>query len=331
MSWLILGSNSFSGASFIAHLMKQEVNVIGVSRSIEVAEPFKPYCWDALEKKQNVFEFHQIDINQDLETLQDLIISKKPKVIVNFAAQSMVGQSWDRPRDWFATNAASFSTLVKFLSQLDFLDKYLHFSTPEVYGSTEGSISEDTPFNPTTPYAISRAAGDYLVRAFRDHYGLPAIITRASNVYGPGQQLYRLIPKVIYQAINNEKFILDGGGLSDRDFIHIDDVNTALLEILNSGTDKTEFHISTGNQILIKNLVHLLSEELGVPFEEFVELGPDRIGKDKSYYLSSKTLLNNTSWRPRISLQTGLAQVVEWVVKYNDVLAQYPLSYVHKR
>jgi len=329
MTVLIIGSNSFSGASFVKLLLQEGRKVIGVSRSKEVWEPFRPYTWDTPASLKN-FEFKQIDLNKNMAELISLIKQKKPKIIVNFAAQSMVGQSWEIPNDWYNTNVMAFSELMQAMCNLDFLENYIHFSTPEVYGSTEGIISEEYRFNPTTPYAISRAAGDFMVRAYRDNFSMPSIITRASNVYGPGQQLYRIIPKTIATALNHGNLTLDGGGKSDRDFIYIDDVSSALLSLLSSKTASNEFHISTENQITIHRLVEIIFELVGADFEDHVIVGPDRIGKDKSYHLSSKNIFSQTGWKPRISLERGIAEVIDWYKTHEDLLASHTTEYKHK-
>ena len=140
----------------------------------------------------------------------------------------MVGQSWERPEDWFRTNAVSTVILHNRLRQeCDFLTRYVHITTPEVYGSTNGWIKEDTPYNPSTPYAVSRAAGDMSLKTFVDAYGFPAVSTRAANVYGPGQQLYRIIPRTILFIRLQKKLQLHGGGFFERSFIHINDVSDA--------------------------------------------------------------------------------------------------------
>lgn len=331
MRWLIIGSNSFSGASFIDRLISDEHEVVAVSRSEEVAQPFRIYNWHEYSISKSQFQFYQLDINLNLPEIEKLINKTRPQIVVNFAAQSMVGQSWDHPRDWFDTNASSFCEFLQVLTRCDFIEKYIHFSTPEVYGSTAKKITEKSNFNPTTPYAISRSAGDYLVRAYRSNYSLPAVITRASNVYGPGQQLYRLIPKTILMGLNGGKFILDGGGTSDRDFIHIDDVSDALMCLVTTNTNANEFHISTESQIKIIELVKIISDKLGTRLEDFVEIGPDRKGKDQSYNLSSDLLKKQTQWQAKTSIQDGLDGVILWIKQNKTNLNAYPLDYIHKK
>lgn len=154
---LVIGSNSFSGSDFVDLLMeKKEYQVVGVSRSPEKSSLFLSY------KKRNDknFAFHQIDLNTDLGRLEQILDQFQPEYIVNFAAQSEVAPSWENPGHWFQTNAVSLTLLAHLLKDKKWLKKYVHISSPEVYGTCEGIVKEDGPLNPTTPYAASKAAGD---------------------------------------------------------------------------------------------------------------------------------------------------------------------------
>ena len=164
MTFLVIGSNSFSGSNFVNHLLKNKFNVVGVSRSKELDERFLPYTWKKSKFDEDVFEkfsFRQIDLNKDQKELFDLIEEKKPSYIVNFAAQGMVAESWLNPHHWYKTNLLSQVTFHDYLRKCKFLKRYIHITTPEVYGSTDqGWIKESFNFAPSTPYAVSRAACD---------------------------------------------------------------------------------------------------------------------------------------------------------------------------
>ena len=326
MTWLVIGSNSFSGASFCAHLLKSGEEVVGTSRSDEVALPFRPYGWDNLT---GGFHFNKIDINHNLDGLMTLIAKLKPRFIVNYAAQSMVGQSWECPEDWMMTNAVSTTKLFERLRHIDHLDRYVHVTTPEVYGSTDGWVDEGNAFNPSTPYAVSRAAGDMSLLAYNKNYGLPMVMTRASNVYGRGQQLYRIIPRTIMTALTGEKLELHGGGLSKRSFINIDDVSVATQLIAETGADGTCYHISTDRQITIRALVEMVLTEMNMDFDSSIEIVGDRRGKDQSYLLSSNRL-RALKWSDQISLEEGVAQTIFWARDHLENLRLAPQSYIHK-
>src|SRR3990167_6156031 len=211
---LVIGSNSFSGSAFIKHALMNNFDIIGVSRSVECNAVFLPHRWLA-ERMLKQYQFYQMDLNYHLDLLMDLIIENKPNYIVNFAAQSMVAESWLYPEDWMMTNVVSTVKFHEQLRKCQFLQKYIHISTPEVYGSCEGLVSTTTHYNPSTPYAVSRAASDMWLTALYKNYNFPVLLTRAANVYGPGQQLYRIIPKTILTIKMGAKLPLHGGGRSE--------------------------------------------------------------------------------------------------------------------
>jgi dTDP-glucose 4,6-dehydratase len=324
---LVIGSNSFSGASFTSWLMDKGVDVIGVSRSAPPAEVMLPFRWGP---KLGKFQFQQIDINHDLNELDALIRRERCKLIFNFAAQSMVGESWDKPEDWMHTNVVAAAKLAERLRHIDFLDKYVHITTPEVYGSTDGWVSETTPFNPSTPYAVSRAAGDMLFNIYREAYGLPVVATRAANVYGPGQQLYRIIPRTIFSVLTNKRLQLHGGGLSTRSFIHMNDVSEATWLIANRAPVGETYHISTDRIVSIRELVETICTRLGKDFDQCIESVADRLGKDNAYWLSSHKLRNTLKWKDAISLESGIDQTIGWVQNNLMALVQQPGQYIHK-
>ena len=156
--FLVIGSNSFSGSSFIQHLLKDGHEVVGVSRSEEIHQVYLPYKWS--KDVPSGFQFFQVDINNDLESLQTYMKEFKPEYVVNFAAQGMVAQSWITPQDWYQTNVVGQVKLHDYLRKLDCIKRYVHVSTPEAYGSTDGWVKENYNFSPSTPYAVSRAACD---------------------------------------------------------------------------------------------------------------------------------------------------------------------------
>jgi dTDP-glucose 4,6-dehydratase len=323
---LVIGSNSFSGASYCNFALKKEVRVIGTSRSKEPVEALLPYKWVSHEN----FQFHQLDLNQDLPSLINLIKKEKPSYIVNFAAQSMVAESWLNPDHWYLTNTVSTIRLHNELRKLDFLNRYVHISTPEVYGSCSGFVKEDHAFNPSTPYATSRAAADLSLRNFFQAYEFPVVTTRAANVYGPGQQLYRIIPRSILFLLMERKIQLHGGGVSTRSFIHINDVCEATWKIMLSGQNGDTYHISTNNVISIRDVVEIICKKLNRSFEREVQIVGERLGKDAAYHLDSTKLRNELSWEDKINLNQGIDECIDWMNRYFDILSNQEYDYKHK-
>lgn len=325
--FLILGSNSFSGATFADFLAANGHDVLATSRSDEPHEAFLPYKW---QKRSGTVRFKRLDLNHDLDALKSLLATERPTHVVNFAAQSMVGESWLHPDHWMMTNVVSAVRLHEVLRHYDGLDRYVHVTTPEVYGSTEGWVREDAPFNPSTPYAVSRAAGDMSLRTYFANYEFPVVFTRAANVYGPGQQLYRIVPRTIVAAMGGQKLRLDGGGKSVRVFIHMTDVSDATLKIARNGNLGDTYHISGYELVSIRTLVEMILERLGKSFEDCVEIGPERPGKDTAYTLDSLKLRTELGWRDTLSLQQGIDDVIGWAERFRDDMPKLPTRYEHK-
>jgi len=322
----VIGSNSFSGASFVDFALQQGVKVIGTSRSVEPIDAMLPYKW----REHGNFSFHQLDLNKDLAGIESLLQDLKPRYVVNFAAQSMVGESWHSPQDWFMTNVVSTVNLHDILRKCTFMERYVHISTPEVYGSCSGFVDENYPFNPSTPYAVSRAAADMSLRTFRAAYNFPVVTTRAANVYGPGQQLYRIIPRTILFVLLGRKLQLHGGGVSTRSFIHMDDVSDATWKIMLSGNNGSTYHISTSEVVTIRELVERICAKLGASFEEHVEVVGERMGKDSAYHLDSTKVRTELGWSDRVSLDKGLDECISWVRNNFDALKASNYDYSHK-
>lgn len=325
--FLVIGSNSFSGASFIDFLLRDGAAVIGTSRSAEAHRAFLPYRWSG---KDSAFRFEQCDLNHDLDKLMSIVNAEKPQYVVNFAAQSMVGESWKHPDHWFMTNVVSAVRLHDSLRQCDFLRKYVHVTTPEVYGSTDGFIRENTPFNPSTPYAVSRAASDMSLRTYFDTHNFPVVFTRAANVYGAGQQLYRIIPRTILFILLGRKLQLHGGGFSRRAFIHMKDVSDATLRIARNAPAGETYHISTNEIVTVRELVERICRKLDVKFESCVEVVGERLGKDAAYMLDSNKLRETLGWKDSVTLDAGLDESIAWVKEHFEDLKQLPYDYIHK-
>lgn len=325
---LVLGSNSFSAANFIDHLLTLGKKVIGVSRSDEVPTIFRVYFNN---HNLNNFTFYKIDLNTDVRKIARLVYDYEIQFIVNFAAQSMVEQSWQSPEDWYQTNLVGLTQLSNLLVKAPSVKKFIHFTTPEVYGTTNDWIKESFKFSPSTPYAVSRAAGDWHLRCLFENYGFPVIFTRAANVYGPGQQLHRVIPRTVISILTKNKFQLHGGGKSLRSFIHMSDVSSALVSVLDKAHPGESYHISTEEIISILDLVKMLAHIKGVSHEALFDVVPERTGKDLAYKLSSEKIRYELGWQDKVSLEEGLQSVLFWASANLSELKSLPLSYKHKR
>jgi dTDP-glucose 4,6-dehydratase len=325
--FLVIGSNSFSGAQFVKYLLRNGHQVLGASRSAEPHDVYLPY---RAESNADRFRFAQIDINHQLDELIALVNEFQPEYVVNFAAQGMVAQSWETPEHWYQTNVVGQVRLHDKLRKLPFIRRYVHVSTPEAYGSTDGWIGERFEFAPSTPYAVSRAACDLHLMSFFKAYQFPVVFTRAANVYGPGQQLYRIVPRTLLFARLGRTLQLHGGGHSIRSFIHIDDVADATWRIATSGQSGDSYHISTRDTVSIRGLVEMICELVDVRFGDLVEVVGDRLGKDQAYLLDSAKIRAELGWSDRVSLADGLRETLGWIDANLDTLRNERTDYVHK-
>tara|TARA_B100000686_G_scaffold116707_1_gene123978 strand:+ start:2741 stop:3745 length:1005 start_codon:yes stop_codon:yes gene_type:complete len=326
---IVIGSNSFSGASFVNYVLDEnpQATVIGISRSAEYNDIFLPY------KKNNSgrFTFHCLDLNIHLDEVIDVIKGFSPDYIVNFSAQGMVGQSWENPEQWFRTNCIALMNLANALKEENYLKRFVQISSPEVYGSCQGVTKEDAPLSPSTPYAASKAAGDLSLLPFFKNFDFPLIYTRATNVYGPHQALYRIIPRSIVAIKSGDRIPLHGGGVAVKSFIHIRDVCAATLEIARKGENGEVYHISPDNgDISIKEVVRLICEKLGKDFDSCVDIMSERLGQDAFYIIDSAKIRNELNWKPKIGFEQGLNEVILWVEENFDELQKFPGEYIHK-
>jgi dTDP-glucose 4,6-dehydratase len=325
----VIGSNSFSGSNLIKHLLINGFSIVAVSRQREIPRPYNPYY---ANKELGNFVFFQLDINKEFQKISELCHKYEIENIVNFSAQSMVGESWEHPDQWYDTNVVALSKLISTLrNENTQVKKFIQFTTPEVYGNRSEKIVENFNFSPTTPYAISRAAGDLHLKAMFDNFDFPVIFTRAANVYGEHQSNYRILPKTFILGLTRKKLPLHGGGGSERSFIHIDDVSSALIKIIEGGEVGNTYHISTDRIVTIKKLVEMCCSIMNLNFEDFCQITEDRAGKDAAYKLDSTHVRSKLLWSDEISLEDGLSRTYDWAAANLNEILMYPLDYQHRR
>ncbi len=324
---MVIGSNSFSGSDFVDLLLEgKKYSVLGVSRSPEKSALFLPY-------KRHVspdFEFKQIDLNKDMPALKGLLAAFRPDYVVNFAAQSEVAPSWGDPAQWFRTNAVALTELADFLKDCKFLKTYVHISSPEVYGACVGTVKEDAPLNPSTPYAASKAAGDLSLFTFVKNFRFPLVMIRSTNVYGAHQQLFKIIPRSVIYAKSGRTIELHGGGEAVKSFIHIRDISKGELAAMERGRHGELYHLSPDQGIAVKDVVRIICERMNVDFGKAARAAAERLGQDKAYVIDSSKARKEFGWKPELSMEEGLAGVVSWIEKNWAAIEKEPLEYIHK-
>ena len=322
---LILGSNSYLGSSFVRYMQDKKYTLYLFSRSKLLPQRFLPF---KINNKNIIF--YKLDINKDLNKIIKFIKNKKPDFIINYASQSMVGQSWDQPEDWLITNSVNTVKLYLEISKLKLKTKLIHISTPEIYGHTKKIIKENKEYSPSTPYALSRVNADLSLEMLQKNFGLESISIRASNIYGEFQKNYRVVSGAVLKFLTNKKFYIDGNGSSKRSFLHVDDLSSATYLLMRKFKSGNIYHVSTDEFISIKNLAKLIAKLTNKNFKKNVKFRKDRIGKDKSYFLDSKKI-RKLGWKPKISLKDGIKRVIIWVKLFKRNFKEYDYIYKHKK
>ena len=295
------------------------------SRSKLLPQRFLPF---KINNKNIIF--YKLDINKDLNKIIKFIKNKKPDFIINYASQSMVGQSWDQPEDWLITNSVNTVKLYLEISKLKLKTKLIHISTPEIYGHTKKIIKEKKEYSPSTPYALSRVNADLSLEMLQKNFGLESISIRASNIYGEFQKNYRVVSGAVLKFLTNKKFYIDGNGSSKRSFLHVDDLSSATYLLMRKFKSGNIYHVSTDEFISIKNLAKLIAKLTNKNFKKNVKFRKDRIGKDKSYFLDSKKI-RKLGWKPKISLKDGIKRVIIWVKLFKRNFKEDDYIYKHKK
>ena len=324
---VVIGSNSFSGSDFVDLLLESsEYDVIGISRSAEKSPLFLRYK----RHKNPKFSFHQLDLNQDLPEIMSLLGAFQPEYIVNFAAQSEVAPSWQNPEQWFQTNAVAIAGLGNYLKSAAYLKRYVHISTPEVYGSCSGNLKEEAPVNPTTPYAASKAAGDLFLFTLVKNYKFPLVMIRATNVYGAHQQLHKIIPRAVIYIKSGKTIELHGGGTAVKSYIHIRDISRGELAAMEKGKNGLIYHLAPEKGITVRDLVKMICQKMGVSFDQTTREVGERLGQDAAYLLDATRAKTELGWRQQISIEQGIEEVVHWVNQNWNEIQNKPLEYIHK-
>lgn len=323
----VIGSNSFSGAHFIDLLLNSGQNeVIGISRSAEKEPLFLPYK----RHKNPSFAFYRADLNRNLRKVSRILEKFKPDYIVNFAGLIEVSSSWQYPEQYFQTNTVAIVALINSLKNAFYLKRYVHISTPEVYGSCR-NVLENASYNPSTPYAVSKAATDMYLLALIRQTNFPAILIRSTNVYGPGQQLFRIIPKTIISLKQGSKIPLEGGGKAIKSYLNIKDVCRGIFLAMEKGKNGKIYHFSpeAGGK-KVKQIVEVICLLMGYDFRKATRTVKERPGQDKIYVINSNLARKTLNWQPSIRLEDGIKEVIDWVEINWNKIQNMTLRYQHK-
>jgi len=331
---LITGGAGFIGSNFVRHLLREEPGVKIVNLDKLTYAGSEHNLVDLNDPGRHVFV--QGDIcNQAL--VEDLLRENAIDTIVHFAAESHVDRSIVGPAAFIQTNILGTFSLLEASRKVWIEEKALpldearfhHISTDEVYGSLDPQdppFAETTPYAPNSPYAASKAASDYLVRAHAHTYGLPVTISNCSNNYGPYQFPEKLLPLMIINALAGEALPLYGDGKQIRDWLYVEDHCEAILSILRRGRLGETYNIGGDNQPANLEVVRQLCAVLDdlapdsepMPHDSLIEFVADRPGHDRRYAMDIRKIEAELGWRPSHDLQSGLHKTVAWYLAHPD-------------
>ncbi len=310
---IVTGGLGFIGSNLIDYLIKKKFFVINIDKVTYSSNFYnlKDY------KYSKKYKFIKCDIND--KKILNIFKKHKPLCIFNLAAETHVDRSIDRPENFIKSNINGVFNLLEAFKAFskNFSSKLIHISTDEVYGDIlNGRSTEKYPYKPSSPYAASKAASDHLVSSYVRTYKIPAIVTNCSNNYGPKQHPEKLIPKLIYNILNNRPLPIYGNGKNSREWIYVQDHCEALFKIFQRGKIGHFYNIGSN-----KNLSNLqVCIKLMKISKKIIPLGPkvkinyvkDRPGHDIRYALNSKKLRKNLNWKPETSFEQGIKLTLDW-------------------
>lgn len=305
MKLLVTGGLGFIGSNFIIHALKNQ-------------HKLKIQNIDAYLPGSNIENVREVRTNKNYKTVRGNISNKKlieklvsnTDAIINFAAESHVDRSISDPRPFIDSNIYGTYTLLEAVRK--YKKRLIQISTDEVFGSLRSaSATEKYPYNPSSPYAASKAAAENLVNAYCITYDCDIVTTRCTNNYGPRQSPEKLIPKTILLAAKNKKIPIYGSGKNIRDWIFVMDHCDAILKILFKGKSGESYNISANNEVDNLTIVRKILNIMGKS-EDLVEFISDRPGHDFRYSLDSRKIRRELSWRPSYKFEEGLRHTINW-------------------
>jgi len=338
---LVTGGAGFIGSAVIRHLIENtDYQVVNLDK-LTYAGNLESLAGVSGDPR---YVFERVDICHAAEVAR-VFREHRPDAIMHLAAESHVDRSIDGPADFIRTNVVGTTVLLEaargYWKELEGAQKqgfrFHHVSTDEVYGSLgpEGLFTEESPYQPNSPYSASKASSDHMVRAWHETYGLPVVITNCSNNYGPYQFPEKLIPLMILNALAGKPLPIYGRGDQIRDWLYVDDHARALLRVLEAGRDGETYNIGGHNEKtnleVVRALCAILDERRphhpgGVQaYADLITHVTDRPGHDQRYAIDAGKIERELGWTPEETFDSGLAKTVDWYLE-NDTWCQRVLD-----
>lgn len=307
---LVTGGAGFIGSCFVRHILNKYPD-------------YKVINLDALTYAGNIENLNDVKNNPNYSFVHGNICDKKlvrdlisqVDWVVNFAAESHVDRSITGPEIFIETNVQGTLNLLQASKEMG-VEKYLQVSTDEVYGTLgkTGYFTETTPLAPNSPYSASKASGDLLARAYFETYGLPVLITRCSNNYGPYQYPEKLIPFFVSLLLKGEKVPVYGDGLNVRDWLYVYDHCEAIDVVLHKGKTGEVYNIGGHNEKTNMEITKLILNFMGKD-ESSIKYVEDRLGHDKRYAIDNTKIQTELGWEPSLTFEEGIKLTIDWYLK----------------
>ena len=315
---IVTGGLGFIGSNLIEYLIKKKFSVINIDK-ISYSSNFYNVRNFQKDKK---YSFVKCDLN-DSKKIYKILSKYKPIAIFNLAAETHVDRSIDGPQTFIKNNILGvFSLLEAFKNylKLNHKIKLIHISTDEVYGDIlKGRTDEKYPYNPSSPYAASKASSDHLVYSYIRTFKIPAIITNCSNNYGPNQHPEKLIPKLIYNILNGLPLPIYGDGKNSREWIYVKDHCEALYKVLTKGKIGSTYNIGSGKNLsniqISKNILNVAKKYIKLQSKTKIIFVKDRPGHDVRYALNSSKIKKEIRWKPKTTFIEGIERTFIWYLQ----------------
>jgi len=312
---IVTGGLGFIGSNLVNMLIKRNYFVINIDR-ISYSSNF--YNTKNIQHLKN-YKFIKCDINNKSKLLK-IFLKYMPECVFNLAAETHVDRSIDGPKDFIDNNILGVFNLLETFRKFNMKNKktkLIHISTDEVYGDIlKGRSDENYPYKPSSPYAASKAASDHLVYSYIRTFKIPAIVTNCSNNYGPKQHPEKLIPKMIYNIINNKRLPIYGKGKNSREWIYVTDHCEALIKIFKKGKSGEFYNIGSNKNLnniqITKMILRIASKHMEIGSNVKIEYVKDRPGHDLRYALNSNKIKKKLGWKSTTIINTGLKKTFLW-------------------
>ena len=310
---IVTGGAGFIGSNLVKYLLKKKYFVINIDK---LSYSANPYNLKNLYKNKN-YTFFKVDLNNKKKIVK-ILKKYKPEGIFNLAAETHVDRSIDKPENFIFSNILGTYNLLEAIVSYKKKIKLIHVSTDEVYGDLiKGRSDEKFPYNPSSPYSSSKASADHLIKAYIRTYKIQAIVTNCCNNYGPNQFPEKLIPKLIFNIINNRALPIYAKGKNSREWMHVQDHCDALLLVYLKGKVGESYNIGSSMNLknidIAKKLIKIAKNKtLKINKKVKIKFVKDRPGHDFRYALNNKKILNELGWKSKIPFHSGLSKTLDW-------------------